>query len=338
MRVLLTEDDPISATVFGETLRRAGYEVDLAQTGDEAVERLATRTYDIHVLDWMLPGTDGIEVARRARLALDRPPLVVMVTALAFPEARTHALRSGADEFLAKPFRPRELTDAIARGLARLRQQAPAGSAAGSASPAPVRAAFPCVAIAASTGGPEALRTLVASRALPASAAYVVVLHGPAWLHESVADALGAASPLPVSLARAGEMLRPGRVVLAGGDRHLSVSPGLALETGDGPPENLVRPAADPLFRSVAAAFGSAAIGVVLSGVGADGALGSAAILERGGRVLVQDPSSCMAPGMPRASLLLCGSRAHVHPLDDLGAEVAHHVAATAAAPGEGAS
>lgn len=338
MRVLVTEDDPVSALVLEATLRKAGYLVEVARTGSEAVDRFGSGPFDALVLDWMLPGLDGIEVARLARQKLSPAPLVLMVTALGLA-AREHALASGADEFLAKPVRPSELLDVLARGIARVRQVSapargattsvarPSGSPANPAASA--LAPYPAVAIAASTGGPEAVRAVFA-RELPPAAAYFVLVHGPGWMQESIATALGKTTKLAVSVARPGEEVSPGHVYLAAGDRHLVVTGTLRLELGDGPLVNFVRPAADPLFKSVARVFGASSVGVVLTGVGADGALGAAAIAGAGGTVLVQDPESAAAPSMPRAAIKALGTRARVHALPNVAPSLAEAVSALA--------
>jgi two-component system chemotaxis response regulator CheB len=145
------------------------------------------------------------------------------------------------------------------------------------------------IAIGASAGGVDALQRVV--RGLPGRlpAAVCIVLHIPATARSVLA-------------AKHGDRLLAGRVFVAPPDRHLLVRPGrLALDSG--PKEHAVRPAIDPLFRSVAAAYGARAMGIVLSGSLDDGAAGLAQLAAAGGTALVQDPEDAFVPSMPEAAL-----------------------------------
>jgi two-component system, chemotaxis family, protein-glutamate methylesterase/glutaminase len=166
---------------------------------------------------------------------------------------------------------------------------------------------FGVVAVAASTGGLPALRALFA--ALPEEfAAPVVVVQHRASGRSYLDHLLGASTSLCVREVRDGEAAAPGHVYLCPPDRHVRVDADGTLRVDDGPRVNFVRPSADPLFASAAAAFGARALGVVLTGRGRDGAAGAAEIRRRGGLVLVQDPATCAAPAMPQAVLSGCGA------------------------------
>ena len=158
------------------------------------------------------------------------------------------------------------------------------------------------IAIGASAGGVEALRAVVAGLPDDLPAAVLVVLHVPRTGQSALASILARVSSLPVRPAVDGEMLRHSRVYVAPVDRHLLLL-GNRIRLSRGPTENGHRPAIDPLFRSVARAFGPRAVGVVLSGSRDDGAAGLAAIAARGGTTVVQDPSDAVFPAMPRAAL-----------------------------------
>ena len=162
-------------------------------------------------------------------------------------------------------------------------------------------AAFDIVAIAASWGGVAVLSHLLS--ALPADfAAPIVVVQHLNPKHRSQLDAvLGQRTRLAVCWAKDSVPLRPGTVFLAPPDCHVQVTPSRTLRLWQGPKVNFTRPAADPLFESVAAVSGARAIGVVLTGLGRDGARGAQAIKGAGGRVLVQDPATAPAPNMPVA-------------------------------------
>jgi two-component system chemotaxis response regulator CheB len=164
------------------------------------------------------------------------------------------------------------------------------------------------IGVAASAGGVEALQQLV--RQLPAEldAALCVVLHIPSNGRSLLAPILNRATRLSVVLAEHGAPLRAGTVYVAPADHHLLVRAD-RIELSSGPKENGVRPAADPLFRSLARAWGSSAIAVVLSGALDDGAAGALAVAQSGGHVIVQDPGDALVPGMPASALAV--SAAH---------------------------
>lgn len=177
------------------------------------------------------------------------------------------------------------------------------------------------VAVGASAGGVEALRALVGGLPADYPGVILVVLHLPRDAPSALPLILGRSGPLPAATAVDGERLRPGRVYVAGNDHHLIVIDG-HLRMSHGPAENGHRPAIDPLFRSVARAYGPRAVGVVLSGTRDDGAAGLAGIVARGGTAVVQDPSDALYASMPRAALAQAPTE-HVAPAARLGALIA---------------
>lgn len=161
-------------------------------------------------------------------------------------------------------------------------------------------APFSIIVIGASAGGVAALRSLAAALPKTLSAPVLVVLHIGA--HESELPALlNAAGPVPAKHAEDGEPILPSHIYVAPPDRHMIVADG-RLRLLRGPKENCARPAIDPLFRSVAASYGSDAVGVILTGNLNDGALGLFEIKRRGGMAIVQDPNDAAYPEMPRSA------------------------------------
>lgn len=353
MTILVAEDDPASARIIEVTLRRCAHAVTLVRNGREALDALGKGPVDAVVTDWMMPELDGIELVRTIRRLPKPHPILVVLTSLRSDEARLHALQSGADEFLCKPLRPVELLERLNSGLARRQSTvaaptpapaalpapippAPAGPVRVSVAPMPERpgwaregtppgalAPFSVVGIAASTGGPLALKAFVESRALSRRTAYLIVLHGPDWVQRHMVNSLGSVTDLPVVIASHGETIEPGKVYLSPGDRHLCVAEGgRKIEIRNSPEINYVRPSADPLFQTLAEGFGASTIGVVLTGLGVDGARGAQAIVARGGRVFAQDPATAVAESMPRATISVLGTQCAVESIPDLAKSV----------------
>jgi two-component system chemotaxis response regulator CheB len=182
------------------------------------------------------------------------------------------------------------------------------------------------IGIGASAGGIEALIRLV--RGLPPDlpAAVLVVLHIPATGSSVLPAILARHCPLPVQQAGDGQTLRAGEVLVAPPDCHLRAVDGrVRLERG--PKENGVRPAVDPMLRSVAAAAGDRGIAVILSGALGDGADGAATVAAAGGTVLVQDPADAIVPSMPERTLQAVGGAARALRALDIGHELGRLVA-----------
>jgi two-component system, chemotaxis family, protein-glutamate methylesterase/glutaminase len=174
------------------------------------------------------------------------------------------------------------------------------------------------VAVGASAGGVEALREMAAGLSADLPCAILVALHMPAGGASVLSRILDRSGPLPAVTARGGEPLTAGRIYVAVPDRHLLVDDHHVV-LSEGPTENGHRPAINALFRSVALAFGPQAIGIVLSGVLDDGALGLAAIRARGGVTVVQDPADALFAGMP-LNAIQGGVVDHQAPAGDIGA------------------
>ncbi len=160
------------------------------------------------------------------------------------------------------------------------------------------------LAVAASTGGPVALAELFGALPSRLDVPVVVTQHMPAAFTRRLAERLAAAHGRPCAEARDGEPLRAGHVYVAPGDHHLTVDRGawdVRVRLTREAPVQHCRPAADPMFASVAAAYGPGALAVVLTGMGHDGRDGCAAVVGAGGRVLVQDEATSVVWGMPGA-------------------------------------
>ncbi len=318
-KVLVAEDELTNSILLKRLLGKAGYSIVVAHNGVDALKHLEKEKFDILLTDWMMPHMDGIELIRRVREKIKPIPVIIMITALVSEGARSYALESGADDYIAKPIDVDELLTRVKDGLDKKEQEAPKPAGTVVTKKSDVLPPFVGVAVGTSTGGPPTLIGTFKELSAETKAAFYLVQHGPPWMLETFSQRLARETSLKVHLASNGMQSEPGNIYVAPGDKHLRVEKGtLILTLDEGPKENFVRPAADPLFRSVAEAFGDYSIGVVLTGLGRDAAQGAAQIASVGGTVLVQDPETAVAPSMPRTTIET-GINHKMIPLVDLG-------------------
>jgi two-component system, chemotaxis family, protein-glutamate methylesterase/glutaminase len=305
--------------------------VKACSDGQQAVNEVAAVRPDVIVLDIEMPNMDGLSALPQLRKAAPDARIVMASTLTAAGAAQTvKALALGAADFIAKPqasafgsvdtYR-RELIEKIVGLGQRAVGRAAAPAAAITLRPKPLHAAPPAaMLIAASTGGPTALPAFLAPIARRIDAPILIVQHMPASFTPVFAEKIEAAIGKHCREAREGDTLSSGTVLLAPGDRHMRIArcpAGRMIHLDQGEPVNFCRPAADPLFESAAAAFGSRLLCVVLTGMGHDGRAGAAKIVEAGGRVIVQDEASSVVWGMPGA-VAQAGYAEAVKPLKDL--------------------
>ena len=299
--VLVVDDDPHSAELVAHVLRCGGYAPSLVDNGQGALAKLERLGPVPVVTDWMMPGLSGVDLVREVRSIHGLEAPIIVVSAMSNSSAREHMLSMGADDYVRKPFRPNELLDVLGRCV-NVRGKGGEVPARRLQMPVHDGARWPTVCIAASTGAPPVLRQLVAEwGALDADV--LIVLHGTDWLLEEFAGSLRRFTDHPIRLVRSVEPLRGRGIYLASGDAHMATPTHALVCPDESPPVEFARPAADVLFVSAARAFSRKCIGVVLSGIGSDGAAGSAHIADAGGVVLIQDPETAVASGMPRAAL-----------------------------------
>jgi two-component system, chemotaxis family, protein-glutamate methylesterase/glutaminase len=298
-KILVAEDEQASAELLKMILEKAGYSVDVASNGKKAYSAIKDNKYDALLTDWMMPQMDGIELIRKIRENIPNPPAIIVITALSSHDARKHALASGADDFLAKPYKPNDILERVKALLSRIEQRLPTFVPL---SPiiADENPPFTAICIAASSGGPQTLVKVINSFPVLENSAVFIVQHGPSWALEDMAGQWNRISKMEVTLGSNGKKVVPGTIYLAPGNSHMIIEAGsLYIKLIDGLPENFVKPAADPLFRSVARCFGRYSISVVLSGMGCDGSLGSLHISAASGVVIAQDPKTALVKFMP---------------------------------------
>lgn len=339
LRVLVVDD---SAFMRGAVARLLGGDgrfevVGQARDGAEAVRLARELRPQIITMDFNMPGLNGAD-ATRAILA-ERPVPIVMLSAHTTVGARetVQALSAGAVDFVTKPdgevsanlgaVREALVAKLLAAAGANLAAKPPPSrpwAADGDAVPRSVRPVAPglrVVVVASSTGGPAALARVVPTLAVGRNVALLIVQHMPAGFTSALAEQLAERAPFSVREARDGELIDEGVALVAPGDRHLAIERSGRLTLSDSAPVHGVRPAADVTLKAAAQAYGSRVVGVVLTGMGKDGALGLAAVKASGGRTVAQDRGSSVVYGMPRAAAEL-GVVDEVAPLDRIGAIV----------------
>lgn len=337
-RVLVVDDSAVVRRCLAALLADAGFEVaGAAQDPVHAMELLRQHPVDVIVLDVEMPKMDGLTFLRQ--LMAHRPTPVVMCSTLTERGAQTtmDALAAGAVGFITKPklglrdFLQQDgggivqAVRAAARSNVRVLRAAPAGSAA-AAPPklAPMAATTDrIVAVGVSTGGVQAIERVLPR--LPGNApGTVIVQHMPERFTASLAQRLDAMCALTVREARNGDRLLPGLALIAPGGRHTRVTRSGAqfhVEVFDGPTVNHHRPSVDVLFRSVAAVAGANAVGLIMTGMGDDGARGLREMRSAGAWTIAQDEASCVVYGMPKEAVRL-GAACEVVPLDDIASRV----------------
>lgn len=318
IRCLIVDDSPTFRLVLRELLTadRRFEVVGEAADGDQALELVQALKPDVMTLDVHMPGRSGYDVIRAVMSSAVPVPILVISAAAddASDQVAFQAMSLGALEVLGKPkagdpvrmARDAEALRTAVRFVAGIkpvtRFPQPASLAAEpdvAASSRPVQ----CVGIAASTGGPQALAQLL--EGLPASfpVPILVVQHIAQGFTAGMVGWLGDKTPLRVKLAEHGELLSAGTVYVAPDNQHLLTSMGRVRLSADGPRVGGFRPSATVLFTAMARDYGSAGVGLVLSGMGDDGAAGLKLMRGRGARVLAQDEASSVVWGMPRVAL-----------------------------------
>jgi len=322
IRVLVVDDSALMRKLIPAVLARdSSIEVvGTAMDGAFALKKIEELHPDVVTLDLEMPRMDGMETLR---LIMRRAPMPVILFSTHSKEggyATLKALALGAIDFVQKP------QDAAAGHLDSIADQLiekikVAKRAAGRKLPAAVvsddppknkkrkHVALPpnrIIAIGISTGGPNALQYVLSQIPADFPASILIVQHMPEGFTEMFAKRLDECCAIEVQEARSGDLLLAGRVLICPGNRHVMVRRmprGDMAVLSDGPPVNGHRPSADVLFHSVAQQFGLTAVGLLMTGMGEDGAEGLGALKAAGGVTVAQSEDTCVVSGMPRAAI-----------------------------------
>jgi len=353
VRVLVVDDSVLMQKLMTQIIDAApGFKViGVAGSAEEGWDAIQELRPDVVTLDLELPGRHGLKLL--ARVLKQDPLPVLIVSAFGGPGADNtiQALELGAIDFIEKPDGTtntlegfmKHLVGALQRAassrrmfaaarqpasLAPARAATSAASFKTAASPARSGSRASLIAIGASTGGVPAVQVVMRDLAhlrLP----IVVVQHMPPGYTAKFAARLATATGLDCKEAADGDKLKPGMAVVApGGVRHLEIEERrgeFICVLRDGPLVSGHAPSVDVMFHSVARSIGQNAIGILLTGMGRDGAEGLLAIRKAGGETLIQNGETCVVNGMPKAAYEL-GATERVLPLDQIGAAVSHLV------------
>lgn len=342
IRVLLVDDSALVRKILQEELTRDPM-IDVVGTASDpyfARDKIVALQPDVLTLDIEMPRMDGITFLRK--LMAHHPLPVVVVSSLSRKggDVALEALEAGAAEVMCKPGASYtvgdmsiELAEKI-KAIARLRPAKRTPSPADTR-PAPARLSMTCttnkvIAIGASTGGTEALKNVLV--ALPPNAPGIIITqHMPAHFTRSFAERLNSLCAIEVVEGKDGDRVRPGLAIIAPGGFHMLLTRSgaqYAVRIKSGPLVSRHRPSVNVLFKSVARYAGRNAVGVMLTGMGSDGAEGMRAMHDAGARNIAQNEATCVVFGMPKEAIA-AGGVDHTLPLERIAPEMLRLAAQT---------
>jgi two-component system chemotaxis response regulator CheB len=329
IRVLIVDDSAVVRKLLGDAL--AGEpDIEVVGTAPDpyvARDKILALSPDVLTLDIEMPRMDGLTFLKKLMVFRPMPVIVISSLGQASCEAGMDALRAGAVEVIAKPGGPFSVGD-LKISLANKIRAAAASRVAG-----PRKAKLPedfppvvsagkfnplaLIAIGASTGGTEAIAEVL-THLTADMPGIVITQHIPAGFSRVFAERLNKTCPMRVAEAADGDMVRPGLALIAPGNLHMIVhrsGGAYRVTVKDGPMVCFQRPSVDVLFSSVAEAAGRHAVGVILTGMGSDGAQGLKKMQSAGAATIAQDEASCVVFGMPMQAIRL-GAADRVVPLE----------------------
>ncbi len=322
VRVLVVDDSALMRKLISQILARdTGIEVvGTAMDGAFGLKKIEDLKPDVVTLDLEMPRMDGMEMLRQITRRSRVPVIIVSALSTEGAMSTFKALALGAFDFVAKPrdaasAHMEEIAEdliakikAAAKSKARLVQPPalPERQKANKTASRPRREPTKIVAIGVSTGGPNALQYLLAKLPGDFAGSIIIVQHMPEGFTHMFANRLDESCSIDVKEAQSGDMLLAGRALICPANRHIKVRRmplGSTVVLSDEPRVSGHRPSADVLFRSLAIEFGTRAVGVLMTGMGEDGAAGLGLVKNAGGLTIAQSEESCVVFGMPKAAI-----------------------------------
>lgn len=337
MRIAIVNDMSLAREILRQlVLSVPGYSVAWqAEDGTEAVRRAAADRPDVILMDLVMPRLDGVEATRQIMRASPCPILVVTSTVSGNYDLVIRAMGAGALDAVETPTFGAGCQvlngDKLVARLDKLRTAVRGGPRSWvTAAPAcpvqpPPKDVPPLVLLGASTGGPDALGVVLSAFRTGFPAPVVIAQHIGAKFTPGLVKQLATRTPLPVRIARDGERPAPGTVLVAASDDHLELACDGTLRYTPIPADNPYRPSVDVLFSTAAVSWPRPGVGVLLTGMGADGAAGLAQLSGAGWHTIAQDEGTCVVYGMPKVAAER-GAAREVIPLNQIGLSVAAHV------------
>lgn len=345
VRVLVVDDSAFMRKVITEII---GAEPDLevvgyARNGEDALKKLSRLQVDVITLDVEMPVMDGLETLKRIMNENPRPVVMLSSRTRKGSDTTMQALSLGAVDFVSKPtgsaapdlhsIAEKLVSKIRCAAMAQLPRKKRVPAAAPPKGPLPVLPPVPAgaasriVIIGSSTGGPKALEEVFAHIPANLPAGIVVVQHMPKDFTRSFADRLNSLFPFPVKEAQNGDLVENGKVLIAPGDYHLVITPERRVELNQEDRVMFLRPAIDVTMESLPGVYGRNIIGVILTGMGRDGAKGMAKIKQAGGITIAQDQATSTIYSMPKA-VAEEGHADYILPLERIGGVITELVAA----------
>ena len=338
IKVLVVDDSAVARNILVQGLRQYPFIeiVGSAQDPYVAKDKIIQLNPDVMTLDVEMPRMDGLTFLKK--IMEYRPMPVIMVSSLTKNggDLTISCLEAGAVDFITKP--EIDVADGIEKMMHSLAEKIKfaakikvnkrwLGNNAAPSAPlmscAMIETTNKILAIGASTGGTEAIKTVLIR--MPADAPGIVITqHMPEKFTKSFADRLNNLCQIEVREAKNGDSVIPGLALIAPGNYHMTVKRSGAryyVETHQEPQVNGHRPSVDVMFESVAKYVGNNAVGVIMTGMGADGARGMLTMRENGARTIAQDEQSCVVFGMPKEAIELGGAEI-IAPLDKIAEEI----------------
>ena len=312
LKVLVVDDSLLMQKVISDILQSDAQisVVGTARNGEEALAKIPSLEPDVVTLDVEMPVMNGLTAVRK--IMEINPVPVVMISALTQKEAQLtlKALEFGAVDYVPKPagqislnmnsMKEEIILKIKTAATANVRQMK--FGVEENESTEPVRTGDRIIAIAASTGGPPALTHVLSH--LPSNIPPILIVqHMPKGITKLFAEGLNRSCKFKVKEAEEGDYVQEGIAMIAPGGYHMTVTDTGRISLNQDPPINYVRPAADVMMNSVADVYGDSTIGVVLTGMGSDGAKGIKSIKNKGGITIAQDEKTCVIFGMPHVAI-----------------------------------